>query len=101
MRARMRRGALNPISCFSIGILCLSCIARADAQPSVRYYTENGVTYKETRSTVRRPVVEKRMEQREKTVYREKISRGDKSGFAQLAAGSRVRAWAPLGQRKF
>ena len=62
MRARMRRGALSPISCLSTGILCLICIAHADAQPAIRYYTENGVTYKETRSTVRRPVVEKKME---------------------------------------
>lgn len=78
MRARMRRGTLSPISFFSIvsiGILCLTfCSLDAVAQPSIRYYTENGVTYKETRSTVRRPVVEKRMEQREKTVYREKVS---------------------------
>jgi hypothetical protein len=75
MRARMRRGTLSQISFSSIGILCLAfCSPRSSAEPAVRYYTENGVTYKETRSTVRRPVVERKMEQREKTVYREKVS---------------------------
>ena len=75
MRARMQRGALNLISSFSLGLLCLGFFSpEASAEPSVRYYTENGITYKETRTTVRRPVVERRMEQREKTVYREKVS---------------------------
>jgi hypothetical protein len=46
----------------------------ATAEQSVRYYTENGVTYKEVRTKVRRPVVERRMEEREQTVYREQVS---------------------------
>ena len=75
MRARMQRGALNLISSFSLGLLCLGFFSlQSSAEPSVRYYTENGITYKETRTTVRRPVVERRLEQREKTVYREKVT---------------------------
>ncbi len=46
----------------------------ASAQQAVRYYTENGVTYKETRTRTQKPVVERRMETREKTVYSEKVS---------------------------
>ena len=75
MRARTQRGALTLISFSSLGILCVAFLSpKSFAEPAVRYYTENGVTYKETRTTVRRPVVERKLEQREKTVYREKVS---------------------------
>ncbi|MFV2066605.1 MAG: hypothetical protein ACC645_06455, partial [Pirellulales bacterium] len=40
----------------------------------VRYYEENGVTWRETRHTVQRPVWVTRYEQREQTVYRPKVS---------------------------
>ena len=45
--------------------------ARAD---DVRYYEQGGTTYRETRQTVRHPIVETRMEDRESTVYRDTYS---------------------------
>ena len=50
-------------------VFLVSQTASAD---DVRYYTENGVTYRETRRVVRRPVSETRLERREETVYRER-----------------------------
>lgn len=40
----------------------------------VTYYEKDGVTYRETRRVVRRPITETRYEQRERTVYREEYS---------------------------
>jgi hypothetical protein len=44
--------------------------ARAD---EVRYYQENGITYRETRRVENRPVSETRYEDRERTVYRPRV----------------------------
>ena len=41
---------------------------------NVRYYEENGVTYRETRRSVRRPVSETRLETRQRIVQRERIT---------------------------
>ena len=43
------------------------------AADEVRYFEKDGVTYRETRRVVRRPVVETRLESREQTVYREQL----------------------------
>lgn len=43
--------------------------AAALAQDNVRYYQDGGVTYREVRRVVQRPVVETRLEQRQQTVY--------------------------------
>lgn len=40
----------------------------------VRYFEQDGITYRETRRTVRRPVTESRYETREETVYREHLT---------------------------
>ena len=40
----------------------------------VRYYEENGVTYRETRQTVQRPVWVTRYEQRQQTVYQPRVT---------------------------
>jgi len=45
--------------------------ARAD---EVRYYEQDGLTYKETRRVIQRPVNEIKYEQRAQTVYREKLN---------------------------
>ena len=60
----------------TIGVFSVIVLAStfADAQQTVRYYTENGVTYKEVRTTRSRPVLERRLESRERTVYREQYS---------------------------
>lgn len=44
------------------------------AADEVVYYEENGVTYRETRRIVRKPVTETRVEPRERTVYRENVT---------------------------
>jgi hypothetical protein len=44
---------------------------RAD---EVRYFEKDGVTYRETRQVVRRPVVETKLEARDCTVYRDKLT---------------------------
>jgi hypothetical protein len=43
------------------------------AADDVRYYTENGVTYRETRRIVKRPVSETRIHEQQRTVYRRRI----------------------------
>ncbi len=40
----------------------------------VRYYKENGTTYRETRQKIRRPVSETRMESRQRIVQRERVT---------------------------
>lgn len=47
--------------------------AAAAQAEEVRYYQQDGVTYRETRRTVTRPISETRYEQREQTVYREQL----------------------------
>ena len=44
------------------------------AQDDVRYFERDGVTYREVRRAVKRPVVETRYDQREQTVYRERLT---------------------------
>lgn len=45
--------------------------AAAARGAEVRYYEKDGVTYRETRKTVQRPITETHYETRERTVYRE------------------------------
>ena len=73
MLAGMRCGTLIP-TIFLLVFLLTFFSSIASAEQAVRYYTENGVTYKEVRTKIRKPVVERRMESREKTVYSEKVS---------------------------
>ncbi len=47
-------------------IVAASATARAD---DVRYYQENGVTYRESRYTIGHPVVETHLEPQQHTVY--------------------------------
>ena len=44
------------------------------AQSEVRYYQQDGVTYRETRATVRRPVSETQIQEHQQTVYRPRYS---------------------------
>lgn len=52
-------------------IVAASTTARAD---DVRYYQENGVTYRESRYTVGHPVVETHLEPQQRTVYSQQPS---------------------------
>jgi len=61
----------------SIGTFAVGCwlvwSSQASAQQptnNVRFYEENGITYRETKEIVRRPVTETRLEDRQRTVYR-------------------------------
>lgn len=51
--------------CFGL-LLAATAVAE-----DVRYVTENGVTYRETRERILRPLTETRYEERQQTVYRE------------------------------
>jgi hypothetical protein len=57
---------------LSLLMVATRCVV-ADAQ-QVRFYDENGVTYRETRQLVRRPTWDTRWEDRSKTVYRERVT---------------------------
>jgi hypothetical protein len=62
---------------LSIFVIMLSVGVATTAvatEPEVRFYEQDGVTYRETRGLVRRPVSETRIEQREETVYRARYS---------------------------
>ena len=64
------RYLMIPIAALVGGLAAASFGAEAD----VRYYQQHGVTYRETRAVVRRPVSQTRIEQREQTVYRQRYS---------------------------
>jgi hypothetical protein len=53
-------------------LMLLSCGLAAGAD-EVRYYEQDGVTYREARRIVRRPVAETRYEEHDRTVYRERL----------------------------
>ncbi len=50
--------------------LSFPCLSRAD---DVRYYDENGVTYRETKHSVQRPMAETHYEDRQQTIYAEQL----------------------------
>lgn len=54
-----------------LSTLILFALVLPAAADEVRYYTENGVTYRETRRLVQRPVTETSTQQSTRTVYRE------------------------------
>lgn len=54
---------------------CLLVLAaQAAGEENVRYLTVNGVKYKEIRETVRRPTSKTEYEERQQTVYRQKVT---------------------------
>ena len=54
-----------PMCCWLIMLGCSAVFA-----DEVRYYEANGVTYRETRSKVREPVTETKVQDQQRTVYR-------------------------------
>ena len=60
----------NFLALMALVSFLATSVASAD---EVRYFEQNGLTYKETRQVVQRPVNEIKYEQREQTVYREKL----------------------------
>jgi hypothetical protein len=60
-------------SSTAVVIACLVLTSHAVGD-EVRYYTEGGITYRETSRVVRRPVCETEMRETTKTVYREELS---------------------------
>ena len=64
------------LRCFaSVLIAALACQAGGAASADeTRFYEENGITYQETKRKVARPITETRWEDRQQTVYREKIT---------------------------
>ena len=63
----------NVMLCFAALLGCFTAPALG-AESNVRFYEQDGVTYRETRAVVWRPVSETRMEQRDETVYRQRYS---------------------------
>jgi hypothetical protein len=60
-----------------VTVLCwlsLGATDQADCQDSSRIIQENGVTYREVRERVRRPVAETEYEERQQTVYRQQTT---------------------------
>jgi hypothetical protein len=60
----------NFLTALTLVFSLASWVAHAD---EVRYFEQDGLTYKETRRVVQRPVNEIKYEQREQTVYRENL----------------------------
>ena len=56
---------------FFIGLAVFLCLEAFSYADEVHYYQENGVTYRETRRYVTRPVVETKTQQTTRTVYKE------------------------------
>jgi hypothetical protein len=49
------------------------CLVANVSVGEVTYFEKDGTTYRETRETIRRPVSETRMKERERTVYRDEL----------------------------
>jgi hypothetical protein len=66
---------MRKLQISAVALLLLAFAAEARSQ-DVRQYTEtrDGVTYRVTHRTVKRPTLETRLEPREQTVYRERYS---------------------------
>lgn len=62
-------------------LIALVTSAGYAAGQEVRYYEADGVTYRETRRIVRRPVSETRIEERERVVYREQLTHDYRDTF--------------------
>ncbi len=58
---------------FSVIVVQCICVAAGWAQ-EVRYYEENGITYRETRQTVSRPTTEITNQPVDRTVYQEQLT---------------------------
>jgi len=60
--------------CLVTSLLLVSgALAAGDAE-EVRYYVQDGITYRETRRTIQRPIVETRLQQSTQTVLREELA---------------------------
>ncbi len=59
-------------------VIALSAVvtlaSSAVAQNNVRYFEKDGMTYRESRSVVKRPVVQTELQPRERVTYREQVS---------------------------
>ena len=75
------------------------CAARSSAQDAPRYFEKDGVTYRETRQVVRRPVVETHMEARECTVYRDKFTTEVQETPRSIPVAITEYHWVPVWHR--
>jgi hypothetical protein len=64
--------AIGRFVCAALGLVLLGTLSARAAD--VRYYQQNGVTYRETRRVVEERIPESRMVEREQTVYREQFT---------------------------
>jgi hypothetical protein len=67
----------------------------------VRYFEKDGVTYRETREVVRRPITQTRLEQRERTVYRDQFTTDMRSQERTYQAPVTEYQWVPTWQRSW
>jgi len=63
-----------PIRTLLLAATLVAAIAMSSLADEVKYVEENGVTYRETKQVIPQVVTETRLEPREVTVYREKIT---------------------------
>jgi hypothetical protein len=61
----------------------------------VRYYDDNGVTYRETRRVTQRPLFETKTEERQQTVYREQIKTEERPTYRTTYTPVTEYQWEP------
>jgi hypothetical protein len=59
---------------LAVGLLWLAATSCAIADDEVRYVEKDGITFRETRRTVRQPLTETRFEEHNETVFREQYT---------------------------
>lgn len=83
----------------ALAMLLLASRFAAVAADDVKYCEKDGITYRETRQVVRRPVVETHLEARETTVYRDKFTTETKDVPRTIPVAITEYHWVPVWRR--
>lgn len=85
----------------ALALLLLAGRAATAAADDVKYFEKDGVTYRETRQVVRRPVVETRLEARDCTIYRDKLTTEVQDVPRSIPVAITEYHWVPVVRRSW
>jgi hypothetical protein len=87
---------ITRVSWFLSGLLAASLLAgNTIVAQEVKYVEKDGVTYQETRRVIPRPVLETKMEQQERVIYRDKYSTDFQQSERRYMAPITEYRWEP------
>jgi hypothetical protein len=90
------RGTLRLATWTALAFGASASALRAD---DVRYYDNNGVTYRETRQVVRHPITETHLETRESTVYQNRLTTEMRDTPRSIPVAITEYHWTPVYRR--